>query len=137
MKLQTKQEFQDWMMGVLEPLIPFYSEGKARLFLGDTKAVYPQDSIELEAFSRPLWALVPFWRGGGKGFEEIYQEGLGHGTDPAHEEYWGGFQDYDQRFVEMAAIACGLIFAPEVMWDPLDEKDKSNLAEWLYGINDH
>lgn len=75
MKLQTKQEFQDWMMGVLEPLIPFYSEGKARLFLGDTKAVYPQDSIELEAFSRPLWALVPFWRGGGKGFEKSIRKG--------------------------------------------------------------
>ncbi|MGL5436295.1 MAG: DUF2264 domain-containing protein [Lachnospiraceae bacterium] len=137
MRLHTKQEFRDWMNMVLEPLKPLYSEGKARLHLGDTGVVYPQESIELEAFSRPLWALVPFWMGGGSGWEEIYQEGLVHGTDPEHEEYWGGFQDYDQRFVEMAAIACGLIFVPEVMWDPLDEKEKRNLAEWLYGINEY
>lgn len=137
MRLHTKQEFRDWMKMVLDPLKPLYSDGKARLHLGDTGVTYPQVSAELEAFSRPLWALVPFWMGGGSGWEDIILKGLVHGTDPAHEEYWGGFQDYDQRFVEMASIACGLIFAPKVIWDPLDEKDKKNLAEWLYGINEH
>ena len=137
MKLETKQEFRQWMFQVLEPLKPLYSQGCARLHLGDTGVTYPKTSIEMEAFSRPLWALVPFWLGGGSGFEEIYQKGLLNGTDPAHPEYWGGFGDYDQKFVEMAAIACSLIFTPEKTWEPLGDQGKENLANWLYGINEH
>ena len=137
MKLDTKQDFQQWMYEVLNPLKPLYSEGCARLHLGDSGVTYPQVSIEMEAFSRPLWALVPLWLGGGKGFEDIYQKGLANGTNPSHPEYWGGFNDYDQRFVEMAAIASGLIFTPEKIWEPLSEEEKSGLAKWLYGINEH
>lgn len=137
MKLDTKQEFSQWMFQILDPLKPLYSNGCARLRLGDSGVTYPKTSIEMEAFSRPLWALVPFWFGGGTGFEEIYQKGLKNGTDPEHPEYWGGFGDYDQRFVEMAAIACGLIFTPEKVWEPLGEMGKENLASWLYGINEY
>lgn len=139
MQLHTKQDFRDWMFQVLNPLKPLYSEGCARLHLGDSGVTYPEVSTEMEAFSRPLWALVPFWMGGGddRGFEEIYRKGLANGTNPRHLEYWGGFGDYDQRFVEMAAIAAGLIFAPEKVWEPLTEEEKENLAKWLYGINEH
>lgn len=139
MRLETKQDFQTWMHKLLEPLKPLYSKGGARLHLGDTGVTYPQVSIEMEAFSRPLWALVPFWAGGGrnKEFEDIYRKGLSNGTDPHSEEYWGGFTDYDQRFVEMAAIASGIIFAPEQVWNPLSSKAKQNLADWLYGINEY
>lgn len=137
MKLHTKQDFRNWMKMVLDPLIPLYREGKARLILGDTGVIYSQVSIEMEAFSRPLWSLVPFWRGGGSGWEDLIREGLINGTDPTHDEYWGGFQDGDQRFVEMAAIACGMIFTPVVIWNPLNENDKLNLATWLSGINEH
>lgn len=125
------------MFSALNPLKPLYSEGCARLHLGDSGVTYPGVSIEMEAFSRPLWALVPFWMGGGNGFEDIYQKGLEHGSDPAHPEYWGGFQDYDQRFVEMAALACGIIFTPVKVWEPLSEDGKAHLAEWLYGINEY
>lgn len=137
MRLETKQDFRQWMHQVLDPLKPLYSEGCARLHLGDSGVTYPQVSIEMEAFSRPLWALVPLWLGGGKGFEDIYQKGLENGVNPEHPEYWGGFTDYDQRFVEMAAIASGLIFTPEKLWEPLSETGKKNLAKWLYGINEH
>lgn len=137
MKLESKQDFRQWMFQVLNPLKPLYSQGCARLHLGDSGVTYPETSIEMEAFSRPLWALVPFWLGGGRGFEDIYEKGLRNGTDPAHPEYWGGFGDYDQKFVEMAAIACSLIFTPEKTWEPLGEKGKENLSNWLYGINEH
>lgn len=139
MELNTKADFTQWMHKLLDPLKPLYSQGGARLHLGDSGVTYPQVSIEMEAFSRPLWALVPFWMGGGedKEFEEIYHKGLTGGTDPEHREYWGGFTDYDQRFVEMAAIASGIIFAPEKVWEPLSERAKKNLADWLYGINEY
>ena len=137
MKLESKREFQQWMLQVLTPLKPLYSQGCARLSLGESGATYPRVSVEMEGFSRPLWALVPFWLGGGEGFEEIYQRGVLNGTNPSHPEYWGGCSDYDQRFVEMAAIASGLIFTPEILWEPLCKEGKHNLAVWLNGINEH
>lgn len=139
MKLHTKQDYRALMHTLLDPLKPLYSEGGARLRIGGAGVTYNEDAIELEAFSRPLWALVPFWLGGGRDaeFEDIYRRGLAHGTDPQHPEYWGGFADYDQRFVEMAAIACGLMFTPEVLWQPLSAQEKTHVARWLYGINEH
>jgi len=137
MKLETKEDYRQLMFQLLDPLKPLYSNGCARLHLGDSGVTYPAVSMEMEAFSRPLWALVPLWLGGGKGFEDVYVNGLKNGTDPLHSEYWGGFNDYDQRFVEMAAIASGLIFTPEKLWEPLEEREKDNLAKWLYGINEH
>lgn len=139
MQLSTKQDFQALMHLFLDPLKPYYSAGKARLHLGETGVTYGQAAIELEAFSRPLWALVPFWMGGGSDpeFEDIYRRGLAAGSDPENPEYWGDCNDYDQCFVEMAAIACGLLNAPEKLWDPLSDAEKQNLARWLDQINHH
>ena len=139
MQLSTKQDFQALMHLFLDPLKPYYSAGGARLHLGETGVTYGQAAIELEAFSRPLWALVPFWVGGGSDpeFEDIYRRGLAAGSDPENPEYWGECNDYDQCFVEMAAIACGLLNAPEKLWDPLSDAEKQNLARWLDQINHH
>lgn len=138
-KLETKEDFRALLLHMLEPLIPYYSEKKAELILGVTATNYDQKAIRLEAFSRPLWGLVPFWAGGGEDarFEEIYRKGLAAGTDPEGDEYWGGFHAFDQRFVEMAAISYGLILVPEKVWDPLSEEEKDHLADWLYGINEY
>ena len=139
MQLSSKQDFQALMHLFLDPLKPCYSAGRARLHLGETGVTYGQAAIELEAFSRPLWALVPFWAGGGSdpAFEEIYRRGLAAGADPQNPEYWGECGDYDQCFVEMAAIACGLLTVPEKLWDPLSDTEKQNLARWLDQINHH
>lgn len=139
MTLHTKQDFSDLMHRFLNPLKPCYSKDGARLRLGGAGATYGQEAIELEAFSRPLWALAPLWAGGGSdaAFAELYRRGLTAGTDPASPEYWGGFTDYDQRFVEMAAIASGLLLAPEVLWNPLEPQAQERLASWLAGINRH
>lgn len=139
MKLNTKQDFTDLMHRILDPLLPCYSAGGARLHLGETGASYDRNAIELEAFSRPLWALAPFWLGGGSApeFERIYQAGLDHGTDPAHPEYWGDTKDYDQCFVEMAAIACAILEVPEKAWEPLNPEARTHLAAWLGTINHH
>ncbi len=37
--------------------------------------------------------------------------------------------------VEMAAISYGILMVPEKLWDPLEEKEKNRLADWLYQIN--
>ena len=138
-KLNSKKDFQELLFAMLNPLIPYYSQEKAELVLGVTATTYDHHAIGLEAFSRPLWGLAPFWAGGGSNpqFEEIYQKGLAAGTNPQGKEYWGGFRNFDQRFVEMAAIAYSLILVPEKVWEPLSEKEKEQLATWLYGINEY
>ena len=139
MNLHSKKDFQDCMLSILNPLKPYYSEEKARLTLGVTMAHYDIGATWMEAFSRPLWGLVPFWAGGGKEpeFEEIYRKGLTAGTDEKNPEYWGECTSFDQRFVEMAAISYGIMFAPEVVWDPLTEAQKENLCNYLNKINEH
>ena len=139
MNLHSKKDFQDCMLSILNPLKPYYSEEKARLTLGVTMAHYDIGATWMEAFSRPLWGLVPFWAGGGKEpeFEEIYRKGLTAGTDEKNPEYWGECTSFDQRFVEMAAISYGIMFAPQVVWDPLTEEQKENLCNYLNKINEH
>ena len=107
MFLKSKQDYQEKLSEVLNPLIPHYSPGGARLTLGFTGAIYPPAIEELEGFARVLWGLAPYFHGGGtsKEFEEIYLNGLTHGTDPNSSEYWGAVEDYEQALVEMAAIA--------------------------------
>ena len=159
-KLHTKQDFQDLMLAILNPLKPYYSENKARLQLGVTMAHYDIGATWMEAFSRPLWALVPYWAGGGTEqidseakqmsdegqqnngnreltFAEIYRKGLTAGTDESNPEYWGECGSFDQRFVEMAAISYGIMFAPGEVWEPLSEQEKKNLCTYLNKINEH
>ena len=139
MKLHTRSDFTALMHTLLDPLKPLYSPGGALLQLGETGVTYPRRTIQMEAFSRPLWALAPFWLGGGQDadFAALYQNGLAHGTDPADPEYWGEPGDYDQRFVEMAAIACAMLEVPQTVWQPLTDAQQHNLARWLYTINEH
>lgn len=136
-KLFNRADFEELALALLNPLKSHYSNECARLELGSTGAVYEQEAAWAEAFLRPLWGLVPMWAGGSEvpDFKEIYIKGLLSGTNPDHEEYWGGFHDIDQRFVEMAAVSTGILMAPEVLWEPLPEEGKKNLAAWLDGIN--
>ena len=135
----SKKAAEQALLDVLNPLKPFYSESGARLHVGVTSTHYENDTIPMEAFARPLWGLVPFWTGGGSDaeFEELYRKGLEAGSDPSHPDYWHTCRDYDQKFCEMAAIAFGMLFCPEKVWEPLSEKGKDNLVEWLWEINRH
>lgn len=135
----TKKAAEQALLDILNPLKPFYGESGARLYLDATSAHYENDTIPMEAFARPLWGLVPFWAGGGsdREFEEIYRKGLEAGTDPRHPDYWHTCRDYDQKFCEMAAVAFGMLFCPEKVWEPLSEQGKDNLTEWLWEINRH
>lgn len=133
----SKADFQRFFNSFLQPLLPFYSEGGARLKLGVSGTSYDRTAAELEGFSRVLWGLASYFAGGGEDttFQELVIRGLQNGTDPDHPEYWGGFRDRDQRFVEMAAIGFSLTVCPEKFWEPLSEKGKDDLARWLYQIN--
>ena len=136
--LRTRQDLVQAAADLLRPLVPCMTPGKARIYVGNGSAHYSEDVAGMECWSRALWALVPMLAGGCPEAEArwpLWPEGLIHGTDPEHEEYWGNIRDYDQRMVEMAVIGCGLCFAPEHFWLPLDENRKQHLYDWLNQIN--
>lgn len=138
-KLHTRKDFENLLLDILNPLLPYYSDGNANLNIGNTSAHYEDRSIPMEAFARPLWGLVPYLTGGGSNekFVKIYQKGLAEGCNPHSVEFWGTCRDFDQKFVEMASIAYALLMVPEIFWDPLSEEEKKNLAEWLWQINEY
>lgn len=137
MNLMTKKDFNDLCLSILNPLKGKYSEDGALLNLGTTATVYEDVSIGMEAFARPLWGLVPMWKGGcdDNGFDKIYLKGLCAGPDKSSADYWGKCRDNDQRFVEMASISYAMLFVPDKVWNPLTDEQKNNLAQWLYQIN--
>ena len=138
--LRTRQELRQAAAELLKPLVPCMTPGKARIYVSQGSAHYAEDVAGMECWSRALWALVPMLAGKCPEAEELWplwMEGMIHGTDPEHEEYWGEIRPFDQRMVEMAVIGCGLCFAPEHFLDPLDETQRKHLYDWLNQINLH
>ena len=104
--LATRDDVQQAVRDLVEPILPHLSPGGARARLGSGAALFPQRVAELEGYARPLYGIVPLVAGGGR-FDhwDRWCEGLANGTDPSHPEYWGPVVgDTDQRMVEMAAI---------------------------------
>ncbi len=137
--LRTREDMRLALRELLAPLRPHYSEGGARVRLGEGAhgAGYPAGVAELEGFSRALWGLVPLLAGGGEDpLLPVVLRGMANGSDPGHPEYWGKAGDYDQRLVEMAAFGYALALAPEKLWTPLAAEEKRRLAEWLGQIGE-
>ena len=136
--LRTREDLVRAAAEILRPLTDCMTPGKARIYVGNGSAHYPEDVAGMEGWSRALWALVPMLAGKCPEAESLWplwQEGMIRGTDPEDGEYWGDIGSFDQRMVEMAVIGCGLSFVPDAFWNPLNEKQKRNLYNWLNQIN--
>lgn len=112
------------------------SPGLARVRAGHSGAYYGQTGIELEGWSRPLWAIAPLVAGGAD-FPDSHKltTALDNGTNPDHPEFWGWPGDGDPRLVEMAGIAHAIRLIPQVIWHPLTDAAKSRASAWLLRIN--
>ncbi len=146
--LETRADAARLLLDMVRPLKPFYTPGKAWLKVGDTAGHYGEKSARMEGFARVLWGLAPLWaqdnqdlpkdlRAEAEEWCNLYQEGMIHGTDPEHPEYWGEVPDFDQKMVEIASIVTALCLVPDKLWDPLTEKQKDNLYQWINQINSH
>lgn len=136
--LRTRQDLVQAATGMLWPLTACMTPGKARIYVENGSAHYPEDVAGMECWSRALWALVPMLVGKCPEAENLWtlwREGMIRGTDPEDEEYWGDIGDSDQRMVEMAVIGCGLSFVPDSFLAPLNENQQGNLYRWLNQIN--
>ena len=135
--LSTRAEFALACRSLLHPLTPFFSPGRTRVKLGATATRYDETGAQLEGFTRPLWGLAALLAGGFEFADAgLWLDGLRHGTDPAHEEFWGWARDLDQRMVEMCPLGFALIVAPRQLWEPLSEVEKGNVQRWLGWINE-
>ena len=132
-------DYDDLKQALLDSIRPygrFFTPGRAGIDLGPPGATFTERAVRLEGFARLLWGIVPLMAGGNEyeDFGKIH-EGIVHGVDPHHDEYWGEPGDYDQRLVEMAVFGYALCLAPERFWTPLDESTRRRLAQWLSFIN--
>jgi hypothetical protein len=130
--LTSRDDVARAAVDLFTPLLPYFSEGGARVQLNAAGAVYDMTAAELEGFARPLWGLAPLAAGGiAMEHWELFRRGLANGTDPEHPEYWGDVRERDQRLVELAAIGLAMRLVPEHIWEPLDERSKGNVAAYL------
>lgn len=134
--LQTRDDVVALLDSLLAPVAARRSAGGARVNLGDTAADYPPVVAEMEGFCRPLWGMAPAAAGGcGSVDWAVVRMGLANGVDPTHPEYWGGLTHFDQRAVELAAIAYGLCLVPQQLWEPLSAHSKVQLRLYLEQVN--
>lgn len=130
--LRTRRDVEQALLQLLEPVRGRFTAGNAGLKLGAHAAHYGEYSARMEGFSRMLWGLAPLWAaGGGAEWFPLFREGLVNGTDPDHPAYWGRPFDYDQKVVEMAAIATTLLLCGERM--NFTSREAENLHSWLAG----
>lgn len=130
--LRTRRDVERALLQLLEPVRGRFTAGNAGLKLGGHAAHYGEHSAQMEGFSRMLWGLAPLWAGGGgENWLPLFREGLVNGTDPNHPACWGQPFDYDQKVVEMAAIATTLLLCGERM--NFTPREAENLHHWLAG----
>ena len=130
--LKNLTDMRRALTDLFDPLLPYFSEGNARVRIDGAGAHFDRAAADLEGFARPLWGLAPFGAGGGDfGHWDRYAEGLANGVDPAHPEYWGTVNGRDQRMVELAALGFALALVPEKIWEPLDTRARNNLIAYL------
>ncbi|MBU1307405.1 MAG: DUF2264 domain-containing protein [Alphaproteobacteria bacterium] len=136
--LETRADVEKGLRDLFKPLLPYFSDGGARVRLDGAAAHFDRAAADLEGFARPLWGLTPLAAGGGD-FDHwaLYRQGLANGTDPEHPEYWGAVNSTDQRMVELAAIGFTMRMVPQLVWEPLEQKAKDNLAAYLLHARKH
>ncbi len=135
-RFETRADLQRAVLDLVRPIMPFFSEGRARVRLGSFGAAFPHADAELEGFARPLFGLAPLAAGGGDfdGWSN-WVAGLEAGSDPDHPEHWTFYEGRSQAMVEQAAIGLALALVPERLWAPLDTAARRRLVGWLGRIN--
>lgn len=145
--LKSRSDLAELLLDIIRPLRQYYSPGHAWLKVGSTKAHYGEKPARMEGFARILWGLGPLWaqdnhdiplclQEEAEEWRQFYLEGLIHGTDPCHEEYWGDLADYDQKMVEMASVASAVCLVPDKLWGELTKAQQKLFYQWFNQINE-
>ncbi|KAH8668832.1 hypothetical protein BX600DRAFT_362027, partial [Xylariales sp. PMI_506] len=132
---RTRADLVTAAVALIRPLERYKSSGGARIKIDtDTGAGFDEVAAQLEGFARPLWAVASLLSSC-QAQTKSWVRGLESGTDPSSAEYWGDVGDFDQRMVEMEAIAFALLAAPTTFESQLTPCVRNNLFTWLRQIN--
>src|SRR5687768_16934162 len=134
--LVTRGDVVEAGMALIAPLLPYFSPAKARVCIPESIGThFDETATQLEGFARPLFVVGALLHAQEPDSETLLQPwitGFKAGTDPSHEEYWGTFQDRDQRMVEAEMIAFGLLAGQSSgLWERFDIETKENIQNWL------
>ncbi len=134
--LNSKNDYRNVVINIMDFLKPYCSNGNTRIFMDKTNSKY-NDAAAREGFSKMLWAAVPFINGGGHNIniEDLYRIGTINGTDPASKEYWGIDDDSSGQLSVMAPVACGLLMNAGNILYIFNQNERQNIVKWLYNIN--
>jgi hypothetical protein len=134
--LRTRQDVVDAVASLLDPLEHGTSPGGALVRVSYTGTRFDETAAQVEGYARPLWGLAPLLAGGSKyGGTQRFVNGLINGTDPESKEFWGYMEAADQRMVEACPIGFALAIAHKDLWDPLTDRQKKNVENWLDSMN--
>ncbi|WP_329544130.1 DUF2264 domain-containing protein [Streptomyces sp. NBC_01356] len=128
----TREGWADALLALAAPATRTAAAGPGRMpvhaSMSDHRAVW------FELVARPLWGLAAHAAGGLSGADRQWEEtrhALTSAVDPEHPWYVGSPADMDQRLVESAAVGYALAVARHQLWDPLTERQRQQLADWL------
>ncbi|TVY62642.1 hypothetical protein Focb16_v004350 [Fusarium oxysporum f. sp. cubense] len=136
--LITREDVVRASRALIAPLQPYFSPACARVRIPLTIGThFDETAAQLEGFARPLFVVAALLHAD-EPVDDLLQpwiQGFVAGTDSQHAEYWGEISDKDQRMVEAEMIAFGLLAAPrEILWGQFDQRTKTNVANWLRGL---
>ncbi|TKI04318.1 DUF2264 domain-containing protein [Martelella alba] len=134
--LSHRQQWVNCLNAMLASVDAIFPNGDSGIIFGATCAHYEKKVAEMEGLSRILWGLFPLLASGEKSpYWQKYLNAIRHGTDPAHQAYWGETGPYDQRLVEMAVYGLGLALLKNRFTDVLTDQEKTHLHTWLNQIS--
>ena len=142
MSIDLPPAYRHWKnqtRSLLEPLVPFMAPGAADIPIEGQVSDHDVQADRLESFARPL-LLAAHWLQSAdhpddedlrRTLGEWFRNGLAVGSDPNSPDYWGPDANYHQHHVEIGLLAIALQIAPEVLWEPLSQAHKDQVAQWL------
>ena len=146
--LRTRNDLVTGTYALLTPLLKYQSPKGARIRLPISSAAhFDETAAQLEGFARPLWAVAALLASHDpkKPIDQRLKgwiDGIGAGTDPSSDEYWGEATDFNQRLVETEILAYALLAAPRAFLGPPDSTDerlierRKNIKRFLMCTNE-
>jgi hypothetical protein len=134
---------------LVAPLVTHMLPGRTFFPIEGNASRHGQRADELEAFSRP-GLLLALWLQA----EPLPEENREHhfsretvaewmrqaicvGTDPHHPAFWGHMLNLHQHGAEFSILSMSLLIAREWLWDPLEQNERDQVAEWLGEMRGH
>lgn len=128
----TRKGWADALLALVAPATRTAAAGPERMPVHPSMS--DRGAVWFELVTRPLWGLAGHAAGGLSGADRQWDElrrALTAAVDPEHPWYVGRPADMDQRLVESAAVGYALAVAKDQLWDPLTERQREQLADWL------